>query len=65
MHKNGTFICVCAKFAHMGIDADQVYETTYYNLDATNQTAEVNINRDVSGVILRYVPVRTVCSFVS
>lgn len=23
----------CAKFAHMGIDADQVYETTYYNLD--------------------------------
>ena len=23
----------CAKFAHMGMDADQVYETTYYNLD--------------------------------
>ena len=23
----------CAKFAHMGIDADQTYETTYYNLD--------------------------------
>ena len=23
----------CAKFAHMGTDADQVYETTYYNLD--------------------------------
>ena len=21
----------CAKFAHMGMDADQVYETTYYN----------------------------------
>ena len=23
----------CAKFAHMGIDGDQCYETTYYNLD--------------------------------
>ena len=23
----------CAKFAHMGVDKDQVYETTYYNLD--------------------------------
>ena len=23
----------CAKFAHMGIEADQTYETTYYNLD--------------------------------
>ncbi len=23
----------CAKFAHMGIDADQIYETTMYNLD--------------------------------
>ena len=23
----------CAKFAHMGMDADQIYETTYYNLD--------------------------------
>lgn len=23
----------CAKFAHMGTDADQIYETTYYNLD--------------------------------
>jgi prophage maintenance system killer protein len=23
----------CAKFAHMGIDGDQVYETTMYNLD--------------------------------
>ena len=24
---------VCAKFAHMGIDGDQVYETAMYNLD--------------------------------
>ena len=24
---------VCAKFAHMGIDGDQTYETTMYNLD--------------------------------
>lgn len=23
----------CAKFAHMGVDKDQIYETTYYNLD--------------------------------
>lgn len=23
----------CAKFAHIGVDADQVYETTMYNLD--------------------------------
>ena len=23
----------CAKFAHMGMDEDQVYETTMYNLD--------------------------------
>ena len=23
----------CTKFAHMGMDADQIYETTYYNLD--------------------------------
>ncbi len=23
----------CAKFAHMGIDGDQIYETKYYNLD--------------------------------
>ena len=23
----------CAKFAHMGIDGDQTYETTMYNLD--------------------------------
>ena len=29
LHKNIT----CAKFAHMGTDGDQQYETTYYNLD--------------------------------
>ncbi len=26
-------LTTCAKFAHMGMDADQIYETTYYNLD--------------------------------
>lgn len=25
--------CTCAKFAHMGVDRDQLYETTVYNLD--------------------------------
>ena len=31
----------CAKFAHMGMDADQVYETTYYNLDCITRILTV------------------------